>query len=391
MPRKRNNHSDDDGGGLDSLLDTMTNVVGILVLVLIATQLGVQQAVTKAVTDVDKLVTADDLEKAREELAISQEEKKMILAQLENKVEDNTKEIEVKVADLRRTAQQRRQELEKEKQVANTFAMKIEQDKKKAEDARKKIKELEDNKKNRTKIQSEIATSLEKEAELKAILDDTPVTQAPPPKVVTLPDPKPAPEGAKRLLFYCVYNRIYPIQEEAFRTPIKKQLEAFCDGNPRLFKSPGVVDKEKFFQQVKRLQKNWRDDDCTIEVVASGINLNLRFTPKDFERAGANVKEVENSKSRFRKMLSLVDNRKYYAKFIVYPDSYDVYLSARAALAQQNLLAGWEPRGMPREGQVVYHDTWLGSKILFGKKPPPKPVDPNKPPPKPTKPKNEID
>ena len=35
----------DDDGGLDSLLDTMTNVVGILVLVLIVTQLGVSDKV----------------------------------------------------------------------------------------------------------------------------------------------------------------------------------------------------------------------------------------------------------------------------------------------------------------------------------------------------------
>ena len=38
---------EDDGDGLDSLLDTMTNVVGILVMVLIATQLGVKDAVDR--------------------------------------------------------------------------------------------------------------------------------------------------------------------------------------------------------------------------------------------------------------------------------------------------------------------------------------------------------
>ena len=45
MARKRIQVDEDDGGGLDSLLDTMTTVVGILVLVLIATQLSVQQAI----------------------------------------------------------------------------------------------------------------------------------------------------------------------------------------------------------------------------------------------------------------------------------------------------------------------------------------------------------
>ncbi len=37
----------DSGASLDSLLDTMTNVVGILVIVLIVTQLGVGDAVKR--------------------------------------------------------------------------------------------------------------------------------------------------------------------------------------------------------------------------------------------------------------------------------------------------------------------------------------------------------
>ena len=35
--KSQSNTEEDDGDGLDSLLDTMTNVVGILVMVLIAT------------------------------------------------------------------------------------------------------------------------------------------------------------------------------------------------------------------------------------------------------------------------------------------------------------------------------------------------------------------
>ena len=45
--KSHSNLEEDDGDGLDSLLDTMTNVVGILVMVLIATQLGVKDAVDR--------------------------------------------------------------------------------------------------------------------------------------------------------------------------------------------------------------------------------------------------------------------------------------------------------------------------------------------------------
>ena len=43
--------ADEDDGGLDSLLDTMTNVVGILVLVLIVTQMSVAEVVTRITTE----------------------------------------------------------------------------------------------------------------------------------------------------------------------------------------------------------------------------------------------------------------------------------------------------------------------------------------------------
>ena len=43
--------NDEDDGGLDSLLDTMTNVVGILVLVLIVTQMSVAEVVTRITTE----------------------------------------------------------------------------------------------------------------------------------------------------------------------------------------------------------------------------------------------------------------------------------------------------------------------------------------------------
>ena len=48
---KRMRSTDEDDGGLDSLLDTMTNVVGILVLVLIVTQLSVADVVTRITSE----------------------------------------------------------------------------------------------------------------------------------------------------------------------------------------------------------------------------------------------------------------------------------------------------------------------------------------------------
>ena len=51
------------GASLDSLLDTMTNVVGILIIMLIVTQLGVGQAVERIKGFVDE-VSQEDYDQA---------------------------------------------------------------------------------------------------------------------------------------------------------------------------------------------------------------------------------------------------------------------------------------------------------------------------------------
>lgn len=78
--KPRPKSDDDDGGGLDSLLDTMTNVVGILVMVLIATQLGVKDAVSR-IADSD-IVDPAMVEAAREKLLLTKEQRDVVATQL---------------------------------------------------------------------------------------------------------------------------------------------------------------------------------------------------------------------------------------------------------------------------------------------------------------------
>ena len=76
MARRRSGGGDEDGG-LDSLLDTMTNVVGILVLVLIVTQLSVQDVVETVLEE--NQVDVQQIEEAKKQL----EEKKKEVEDLE--------------------------------------------------------------------------------------------------------------------------------------------------------------------------------------------------------------------------------------------------------------------------------------------------------------------
>ncbi|MCB9937645.1 MAG: hypothetical protein H6823_05350, partial [Planctomycetaceae bacterium] len=214
---------DDDGGGLDSLLDTMTNVVGILVMVLIATQLGVKDAVSR-IADSD-VVDPAMVEAAKEKLLLTKQQREAVEAQLSDLKPVDDSAIKVQLADLRRKLDETRATLDQEKAVANQFALKIEEDTKKAEQAKKKIQEVADAEAKREALQDDLRKMLEEEATLKAMLDDTPVQEAPPPKVVTLPDPRPAPEGAREVTFLCTNNRVYPIAADDWRDTIRKKAE----------------------------------------------------------------------------------------------------------------------------------------------------------------------
>ena len=125
------------------------------------------------------------------------------------------------------------------------------------------------------------------------------------------------------------------------------------------------------------------NDFFKVELYASGIYPRLRFTPRD--KSGASLREIRTPRSRFHKMLNGVDPRKYYARFVVLPDSYEVYLAARKVMNQKGVLAGWDPQAA--NWQFTTH---LGGSVLFGPKPPPPKPNPN--PPKTTpKPQNVID
>lgn len=377
--RRRVKVEEDDGGGLDSLLDTMTNVLGILVLVIVTTQLDVKDAV-KRIADSD-VVQPEALEAARQKLTLTKDQAEQIRSQLGAVPMSDAGAVTVEIDDLRRKIDETRGSLATTTKTVNEYALKIQQDTKKVEEARKLLQDLKETEPKRMELKESLASALKDEARLKALLDKTPVQRAPPPKTVTLPDPRPAPEGARPVTFLCTGNRVYPIAADDLRTSIAKSAEQVVaarglDGGPE-----SGVNFDRFKAEFRRQNRNLRDDFFDIEVYAAGIYPRLKFTPRD--KAGFHEGEVVKPRGKFTQILSTLDRTKYYAQFIVLPDSFEVYLAARAVADQAGILSGWDPQ--PHSFQYTTH---LGGPILFGPKPPP---DPNLKPAPPAKPANVID
>jgi hypothetical protein len=369
--------SDDDDGGLDALLDTMTNVVGILVLVLIVTQMSVADVIDKIMSE--NKIDATDIREVTQQLIAKQNEtdelRKVLIDPLNIDAEKQRAELTKKQELL-----ERRKKLLAEKQKQkNEFAIKIETDRKQAEDNRKTIA---DTKQRRQELQTLIASSLEKKASLEAMLDQTPKTTVPPADLeVTIPNPRPAPPGSRQALVLCVDNQLYPVNIEAFRKTAELRAKAII-ARFNLARDPKAgIDPEKFTPHFERLKD--QDDFFDVEYyVADQRFLRLRLIPRDGR--GASERELLNPRSRIRtKWLSQLDVKQYYARFHVLPDSYEIYMTARRLFSQAGMLAGWEPQA---EDWVL--TSWVPGGIELG---PPREKKPAPPPAQPAKPANVID
>ncbi len=329
--------SDDDDGGLDALLDTMTNVVGILVLVLIVTQMSVADVVDKIMTE--NKVDAQDVQEVTQQLIEKQTEedelRKMLIDPLNIDAEKQRQEL-VKKKEL---LERRQKLLDEKKKQKNEFAIRVETDRKQAEENKQKIADTE---KKRTELQTLIATALEKKASLEAMLDKTPQVAPPADVEVTIPNPRPAPPGIKQALVLCIHDQLYPVNIEVFRKTAEQNAKAIIT-RFKLVRDPKTgIDPEKFKQHFERLRD--QDDFFDVEYyVADNRYPRIRFIPR--QGRGAGEKELVNPRSRIRtKWLSQLDVQKYYARFYVLPDGYDIYVTARRLFSNAGMLAGWEPQ-----------------------------------------------
>lgn len=367
----RRKPDDDDDGGLDSLLDTMTNVVGILVLVLIVTQMSVAEVVARITTE--NKVDAETLKELKKQLAEKENEQ----ADLESLLIDPLSiDAEKQLAELERKKElleRRRKLLEEKRKQTSQYAIKVQQDREIAERNRK---EMQDTQAKRTELQAVVESSLARRAELKAKLDRTPKTESPADIEVSIPNPRPPPRGAKQLMFLCKNEQVYPILVDPFRETAEAKARQII-ARRKLDRDPETgIDPKAFTEVWQKLDDT--DPYFNVEYLVAGNRyLRLKFIPR--ENKGATDDELRNPRSQFRKAMMTIDPAKAYARFFVAPDSFGVYVTARRLCADMNLLAGWQAVSGTWE-----YSTWVPGDIELG---PPQ----EKEPPKPRKPQNLID
>ncbi|QDU61470.1 hypothetical protein Pan216_23300 [Planctomycetes bacterium Pan216] len=341
----RRNNAGGGGASLDSLLDTMTNVVGILVIMLVVTQLGVSDAVKRIKGFVDE-ITPDQLASAQSE----SERLKEMLAELKIDLEEAETDTADERVDLK-DSQKLIEELKKDLAALKNISV----------DPNAIQKDVDKHQDQVAKLEKQINERQSKLASLKARLAKTPARGPDPEgKIVNLPDPRPAPKGASSVTFVCQGNRLMPLDSSKLR---EDTIELIGKAQRSLMKN-NKIDCDKLVELFDR--RAVTDTFFRVKMKIVGGLPYMVFEHR--ENRGDPLDNISKSTSVFQRRLRKIDPRKQYLRFLVWSDSYEAYLAAREVAAEKGFAAGW----VPYEEGAEYREG-LGSKVKLtcpGYKPP---------------------
>lgn len=375
MARRRSKTSAT-GGNMDSLLDALTNVVGILVIVLVAVQISSQEAARRMEEMITKIDPAElkrieqeaadakaKIDQVTQAIALEKKQEKIDPEKLLRALKDDIEAAEKKAKADRLAAETAEKEAEKAKLEAEKLRQRL----------MAQLAKLEEEAKEYTVARDDLIAQLKK----------TKIPVPPPPKEVRPPTPMPPPidmQTGKQLLqrrdVFVKDGRIIPIIDpgDEMANAVKNRIK-YIIGAKRL---PVTADNwlpneqaarmvvEEFNKNPPRL-KNF-EPELRLSGRAPQQRLDIVLTPT--EDAGEPPEQA--IRGWFRRTV-YGTNRKYYLNYKVDPGSFEEYLAIRKATDNEQFFAGWQP-----ETNFVFTRS---SGFNAGVKPPP-----NDTPPPPRKP-----
>jgi len=348
-------HRQNQIGSLDSLLDTMTNVVGILVILLAVTQLGVGDAVKRILRSRTGDMGAVNV--SVEHLKLTEKEAQE-LSELVEKLRAEWNDLAAQTElDRQRVAETRKLIEELKREIRENPSVKVNTD-----EVRKLIEQRET---MAEQLEDKIANAEQELAELKAKIESTPVYQTPAPKVVTLPNPRPAPKNAEPVYFICRQGRIAPVKIDRLQQIVDAGVRRSV-GEPD---ANGEIDCDKLVEFFD--SRTLGDEYFRIRIRVHNFRpwMVLEMRPG----AGESTEQLVESGSQYQQAVRTIDKTGHYARFLVWPDSFDTYIEARAIASDMDMLAGWEPRS----GSDEYSIAVDGQLVCKGRPTPkPQPVTP---------------
>ena len=367
-------------GSMDSLLDTMTNVVGILVILLVVTQLGVRSAVSRIRSNLPE-VDIEQLETARKDSEV--------VLELFNTVQNqwDQEETAFKENNNLMVILNKRVDPAAEKMLADAQAN--------HDSVSEKIEERE---KRESDLQVFIEKLKREIEQIKKDLAESKKQKKPPVKIVRIPNPRPAPKNSKGEWFICKNGRVIHVDVDSIASVVarrismmKMQLRYGKAGLSRAANKRGGK-AQPFEYDAEKVIDYFKKNKIVIDGQGIIVYNRRYYTPcwltlaLDTKR-GEDAVVAARAWSKYRKALSAVKKRNNYAKFIVYPDSFELYLKVREVANALKVPAGWQ---INTEKELRTGKVLPGIRLHPALRPPPPPPPPKpvvkEPPPPPPKP-----
>ncbi|HCN76389.1 MAG TPA: hypothetical protein DIT13_04235 [Verrucomicrobiales bacterium] len=190
---------------LDSLMDAVTNVVGVLMIVFVMMAINTAKMVQKILTDLPP---------------VTEEQHQQMVQQIKE-LPPPPADPE-KIEEQKKKAQQDLKKVVEELKTIDTSEMAAQM---KFMDLDTFRKQLEEAKKTREKEKGEVDKLITEIERLKALLDETPVYQPPPPTYVRLPNPRPYPEKPNETRILVARQGVVHFNQDAFLKPILDGLD----------------------------------------------------------------------------------------------------------------------------------------------------------------------
>ncbi|MBL4701291.1 MAG: hypothetical protein JKX85_08530, partial [Phycisphaeraceae bacterium] len=320
----------DDGSNLDSLLDALTNVVGILIIMLVVALLGMSEAV-KRITQAQELTDQLNVDHL-----LDKEKELQALKELLRTLEPDWLSMEPQVP-LHKV------QLTKLRQQIETLTKKVTvQVSKKEFDIAKLQIQVKAKTEEQKKIGTQITTFINRLEELRALLDKTSLPKVPPAEIVRIPNPRDVDSSYRKVTFHVAKKRIIEETTKNYQKKLERNIATFDQRfklMPETATDTGGYDFTKFKNLIDKSQYGDRTVDVKLIIYTNRIQMNFYIKGT----SGDDIKSINRGGSKYqRAIVAIKHNGKQYARYKVSADSFAEYIKARVIADRVGIPAGWE-------------------------------------------------
>ena len=322
MSARRRSHAQ--AGNLDSLLDTMANVTGILIVLLAVTQLSVSDAMARIRSEL-----SERPELTAQSLAQAEEEASQLAATLAS--------LEARRTELLRERGRAAEELATLRSENASPAVGLQF----AGDLPALREALEKSERDEQHLADRVG---EARREIAVLDQQLAAARHSSPREVVLPDPRPPPSGARQLPVFVRYGRVVPVDVSELIGRLQRGTRlasegkwVFLDGPPNFVDRSQIV---AYFQIHDIGTENFR-----WHVVNNGGRDFYAHLEWRDRKMGDSLETLLGERSLFKRELKRLRPSTHYLLFLVWEDSFEPYLLAREMAAEAGFASGWEPYG----------------------------------------------